>query len=282
MTEIIQQQNSEQIRFSNSYRDVWLIELTGGPGTECDSCPDYTYEDLTDKYWPALVGGVLKLTSKVQATYVGHSNGGRVALDAMSKWQGSGKSSVGTLSDGTTFNLPANAIDTYIGVGVPGQLDDTNLNPLLYSLKYIGNDAIIQLQVQGINHPSRSDLISKGVQDRATVSGSTNKGISLNLLRKYFQLINSTLDDSPGIGLSLDKTLMIAGTLLVTNDEIVPVNDVDTIYSNIGVNSGGKKILMHIWDGHIGMTTTLKIKTVIKQFINDDPLSGNVIDEVKG
>ena len=61
-------------------RDVWLIELTGGPGTECDNCPDYTYDDLTNKYWPALVGGVMKLTGKSQVAYVGHSNGGRVAF----------------------------------------------------------------------------------------------------------------------------------------------------------------------------------------------------------
>ena len=33
---------------SEQARDSWLIEITGGPGQDCDTCPDYTYEDLVD------------------------------------------------------------------------------------------------------------------------------------------------------------------------------------------------------------------------------------------
>ena len=30
--------------------DVWTIELNGGPQIECDTCPDYTYQDQVDYY----------------------------------------------------------------------------------------------------------------------------------------------------------------------------------------------------------------------------------------
>ena len=37
--------------------DVWTIELNGGPQIECSTCPDYTYQDQVDYFWPALVTG---------------------------------------------------------------------------------------------------------------------------------------------------------------------------------------------------------------------------------
>ena len=39
-------------------RDTWLIEITGGPNTECANCPNYNFSELTDYYWPALISGV--------------------------------------------------------------------------------------------------------------------------------------------------------------------------------------------------------------------------------
>ena len=33
---------------SNTGRDTWLIEITGGPGQDCDSCIDYSFYNLTD------------------------------------------------------------------------------------------------------------------------------------------------------------------------------------------------------------------------------------------
>ena len=96
--------------------------------------------------------------------------------------------------------------------------------------------------------------------------------------------MNSTLDTQPGIGVNLDKSLFIAGTLFGTHDEIVPVVDVDAIYSNIGVNPGSthKKVLMHIFDGHAGMTETKSIKRLVKEFLNDDPLTGKTENQVNG
>lgn len=38
-------------------RDAWLAEITGGPNTDCDLCPNYAFSDLIDFYWPALAEG---------------------------------------------------------------------------------------------------------------------------------------------------------------------------------------------------------------------------------
>ena len=65
---------------SNEGRDTWLIEITGGPGQDCDECPNYNFSDLTNFYWHALINGVLNFTGKEKIQYVGHSNGGRVAI----------------------------------------------------------------------------------------------------------------------------------------------------------------------------------------------------------
>ncbi len=266
---------SDAIKYSP--RDVWLIELTGGPNTECDSCADYTYEDVVDKHWPALVGGVIKLTNKWPVAYVGHSNGGRVALDALKNWSVSGKASAGKLADGTPFSLPANPIDNYIGVGVPGAFNgNSNLKSLI-----LAKGDIINQKLSSMNHISYLDLITVG--NFLTNKVSTDK-ISLNTWKKYFNFMNSTADTQPGIGVSLKQSLFIAGTLFGTNDEIVPVSDVDSIYSNINVTTGfgNKKILVHVWDGHLGMTETTTIKRTIKQFLNNDPLTENIENQVNG
>ncbi|HII65736.1 TPA: hypothetical protein HA295_03100 [Candidatus Woesearchaeota archaeon] len=41
----------------NDGHGVREIEMNGGENTECDSCPDYTYQDQVDYFWPALVAG---------------------------------------------------------------------------------------------------------------------------------------------------------------------------------------------------------------------------------
>src|SRR3989338_11682664 len=91
---------------ADSGRDTWLIEITGGPGQDCDDCPNYNFSDLTDKYWPALINGVLGFTGKEKVQYVGHSNGGRTA--------------VVSLANGS---INPNKIETFIGVGVPGAFE---------------------------------------------------------------------------------------------------------------------------------------------------------------
>jgi len=268
---------SDSIKYAP--RDVWLAELTGGPGTECDTCPDYTYDDVVDKHWPALVGGVIKMTNKWPVAYVGHSNGGRVALDALKNLSVNGPIALaGKLANGSSFNLPSNPITTFVWVGVPGAFAAES--PFAKTLGSNKDDINSNIQSKSLTHVRMGDITPKYLNN--LIPGEMK--ISFNLWKKYAEFMNSTTDNQPGIGVNLSKTLMIAGTLLGTHDEIVPVNDVDTIYSNIGVNAGAgnKKVLVHIWDGHLGMTETKAIKRLVKQFLNDDPLTHGIENEVNG
>lgn len=70
---------------ADSGRDTWLIEITGGPNTECDNCPNYNFSELTERYWPALINGILSFTGKEKVQYVGHSNGGELLLSHYQK-----------------------------------------------------------------------------------------------------------------------------------------------------------------------------------------------------
>src|SRR3989344_2193351 len=46
-------------RILNNNNDVWEIEMNGGENTECSTCPDYTYQDQVDYFWPILIAGVM-------------------------------------------------------------------------------------------------------------------------------------------------------------------------------------------------------------------------------
>ena len=254
-------------------RDVWLIELTGGPGTECDTCTDYTYDDVVSKHWTALVGGVLKMTNRGVASYVGHSNGGRVALDAISNYN-SIKNNVNYLSDGTSYTLPnTNPIINYIGVGVPGAFSTASL-----FTKNIdngkGDKIIADFISQSKSHIRLAEIGTKlrTVPGRfiSAINVFDQLKISKNMLGTYIYYGNSSLDQQPGIGVSITKAMLIYGTsdfdTTMDSDIIVPVSDVQAIYSNI--ISANKKIDTTSTT-HIGQITDNQIKTKIKKRLNE-------------
>ena len=111
---------------SSEARDTWLIEITGGPGTDCagkavDDCPDYTYDNITDRYVPALLNKVLNETNKTKLQYVGFSNGCRSALSSLEKGSFD-PAKVDTFVDGVavktvgvhTFAIAKHIIDTML------------------------------------------------------------------------------------------------------------------------------------------------------------------------
>ena len=105
-------------------RDTWLIEITGGPEQDCDTCPNYRYDDLVDYYWPALIGGVQKYSEQNKLDYVGFSNGCRVALDSLKNYSSTGKNNAGYYFDSSTgiyklMDLGSNPVDTFVAVGCP-------------------------------------------------------------------------------------------------------------------------------------------------------------------
>ena len=256
-------------------RDVWLIELTGGPNTDCDNCYDYTYEDVVDKHFSALVGGVLKLTGKTQVAYVGHSNGGRTALDALRNLSVNGAiSTAGYLSNGTSFGLNANPIRSYVGVGVPGAFS----SPTLFTEQVKngnGDRAMSELLANSIVHVRLSEIAAKLKTTPslllAFATSFENNKISFNLLKRYIYFANSTLDPQPGGGISgLSKAMIIQGDRDFDpnkdSDMIVPVSDANAIYGNIAATNKTKVIVHTI---HSGQTEDKSVKTKIKERLNE-------------
>src|SRR3989344_4874214 len=102
---------------SNTGRDTWLIEITGGPGQDCDDCIDYSYYNLTDEFVPALLNGVLTFTGKHEIQYVGFSNGCRSALDSLER----GK-------------FDSSKVETFVAVGCPGSFEgNSTLGKIVFS-----------------------------------------------------------------------------------------------------------------------------------------------------
>lgn len=70
---------------ANKGYEVYLLELSGGENIECENCYNYNYNDLVQTVYPTYINKVLELSGKDKIKYVGHSNGARTALDAISK-----------------------------------------------------------------------------------------------------------------------------------------------------------------------------------------------------
>ena len=113
----------------NDGHDVWEIEMNGGDNTECSTCPDYTYQDQVDYYWPVLMAGVMNYSGKTQAHYIGHSNGCRVALSSLNSYS-NGKNGSGFAFNTQTglydlnISLLNKSVDKFFGVACPATLND--------------------------------------------------------------------------------------------------------------------------------------------------------------
>src|SRR3989338_8076547 len=116
-------------KLAESGKDVWTIEITGGPNTECDNCTDYTYQDLTDYYWPALISGVVQYSGKTKIDYIGHSNGCRAALSSLNSYSNSGKNHAGNCFNSETgfydiqCDFPILPVDNFFGIACPVTLN---------------------------------------------------------------------------------------------------------------------------------------------------------------
>jgi VWFA-related protein len=152
---------------NDNARDTWLIEMVGGPTTdqECGiNCPDYTFDDITTTYYPALIAGVQAYTGKNKLQYVGYSLGCSAALESLELWNNVGKTNAGYLPDGTPISLSPHPFDTFIGVGCPGNF--TIQATLIKFLKYLeDNDNIIQkLKDEGLTHVTMNNIMVKIAQ----------------------------------------------------------------------------------------------------------------------
>lgn len=267
----------------NDGHDVWEIEMSGGDNIECDTCPDYTYQDQVDYFWPLLVAGVMNYSGKNQVNYVGHSNGCRAALSSLNSYS-SGKNGTGFAFNTVTglydinISLPNKPVDKFFGLGCPAKLNDASLTGdtlrenLLFSSETKGDFAIRKLNESGNTHISRTQfgkLVSL-ISIPFTLGGHK---ISLNLMSFYNNLYQDELSSFDLSSVNLDAIYLFGGTkerpftsIVSNNDGAVPTSDITYINNSIS-HSQGDVILKH--ETHRNLIEDNSIKKRIKEVLNE-------------
>ncbi|HLG24750.1 MAG TPA: S8 family peptidase [Candidatus Nanoarchaeia archaeon] len=258
-------------------RDVWEIEITGGPTTDSDclpegaySCKNYNYTDLVDYYWPALIAGVEKYSGQNTLQYVGHSTGCRVALDSLKNWSSSGKNNAGyyfdyNVGDYLITDLASNPIDTFIGLGCPGAFNGTS--------EFIRNvqkypDSVSNLQNNNIAHPDRQDIAKRIIWMGDWIGDfiPRDNPISLNLWSQYVSWIQDESDQQPGKNLAINELHLVYGIggIDSTGDEqddgLMTVNDQVAIANNIASNNPDKLHQYKVSHGDLPDEISIKVK----------------------
>ncbi|PLW80677.1 hypothetical protein C0585_01400 [Candidatus Woesearchaeota archaeon] len=249
-------------KLSDEGYDSWMIELTGGPGQDCDDCINYDFDDLTDTFFPAMIGSIQNLKNNSNIIYIGHSNGARTAIGSLEKYENTGKE-VGIVKiDNQTVNISMakKPIKTLVAAGVPGSFEGQEIYPVYTLIKNTGINTINYLSNKNKTHTTIIEIIGSLLYQN--INKNTSK-ISLNLWNNYFDFINSSVDKQIG-NISLHNFLIIKGTALITNDGIVTTQDEDEIYEK--VNSTNKR-MEEVFTIHVGMQENKKIQNYIREFI---------------
>ena len=237
---------------SNTGRDTWLIEITGGPGQDCDDCIDYTFDDLTDDYVPALLEGVLDFTGKDNLQYVGFSNGCRAALDSLER-----------------NKFDSNKVETFVAVGCPGSFEGESTAGDIIAAN---NGKVSQrLDSRELTHISFSDLAVAGLFNVNYISKNNKPKISLNLFKFYEDVIINKNDSQPG-NISVSNFFIIQGNAFVSDDGIVTVIDEKSIYNNTNKNLNPKRHF-NIFAIHSSLDEKDRTKSIIKKSLNKEKLS---------
>lgn len=264
-------------------RDAWLVEMTGGPNTECDNCPNYTYDDLTDYYWPALVGGVLAYTGEQQVDYVGYSSSGGIGIKSYEKYY-LGKQGAGLYVDGNgdwiPFTLPANSVDHMALIGPMGAFDGTS--PFTSIIEKCGDDILSELS--GNNHINREEILEAGIRvcplhvslllkalNEFLPAGSD---ISYNFWQDIVNEVQDTSNVNPTLS-SINGLLVIFGQGFGLGDDlVVPREDTDYIYNN---SNASEKKYKAILPGQIHgemQDNFITYNPLIANFLNNISYSG--------
>ena len=231
--------------------------------------------------------GVLKRNPSLdKADYVGFSNGCRAALDALSE-HGNGYSNNwkientnGTLN--TDTSLPANPIDTFVGVGCPGAFEGDSL--VKTGLNFFGESSSNSIKANNLKHATlRQFLIaSPGGALGNWLVGFLNKNdnkdkISVNLFNQYVDWAKKTTDSQPG-NISVGKAAIIEGRFYgklnpfypVGGDLVVTINDQKAIYDNTNANSK-KRFIMYTYHG--ALPEDFWTQRFIRKTLNNESLT---------
>ncbi|MBI2558136.1 alpha/beta hydrolase [Candidatus Woesearchaeota archaeon] len=237
---------------SNIGRDTWLIEITGGPGQDCDDCIDYTFYNLTDIFVPELLNGVLGFTGKDNLQYVGFSNGCRAALDSLERNQ-----------------FDSNKVETFVAVGCPGSFEGNSTTGNIIA----ANDGKVsqRLDAKNLKHLSRFDLALAGLFNIDYITKIQEPKVSLNLFKFYENIIINKSDRQPG-DINISNFMIIQGNAFTSDDGIVTVIDEKNIYTNANKNLNPKKHF-NIFAIHSSLDTKDRTKSIIRKSINKEKLS---------
>ncbi|MFA6088835.1 MAG: hypothetical protein WC755_03145 [Candidatus Woesearchaeota archaeon] len=248
----------------NSGYDVYKIEITGGPDTECSTCYNYDFAYLTDYAWPNMIGFIDSKTSK-NISYIGHSNGARTALSSLDNWGNTGR----TFNESFMYNMSSRPIRHLIASGVPGAFDgDENLfaNRLSKNGKNINS--------YSYEHISFTDALVLIYTN--TSNKNNNTKISKNLFHNYYEFAKNTTDLQPGYNTSVNKFDLIysgigipfTNIILIENDEIVSMADEVAIFNNINSSDKNKYLLMN--KIHDKVSEDKEIVTFIKERLKNE------------
>jgi pimeloyl-ACP methyl ester carboxylesterase len=251
--------------------DVWTIEMTGGPQIECSDCPDYTYQDLVDYYWPALVAGAIEYSGKNKVDYVGHSNGCRAALSSLNSYS-NGKNNAGYVFNSQTgqydtlVDLPNLPVDKFFGIACPSALNGdstfidvarTNIVPFIGPK--VGDVVMSDIEK---SHITMFDFASKAIaidvlnplwislKPEIVLMASVLSGdskISKNLLEYYKDEALNTNSDFDLSEVNINELHLYHGKLIPLikeHDFLVPLSDQELIASNMNVPTKNNTFLL--------------------------------------
>ncbi len=243
---------------SNTGRDTWLIEITGGPSQDCDDCIDYTFYNLTDIFVPALLNGVLNFTGKNNLQYVGFSNGCRAALDSLER-----------------NKFDSNKVETFVAVGCPGAFEELSL--IDSGIILVDDKILTNLKNKNVNHVDIGDILKLGLLNKNVISEHETGKISLGLWKDYLQFMSFTNDSQPG-KINVTKFAVIQGNALGSSDGIVTIIDENSIYSNIklknsSINIKPSKQNLKVFAVHSNLDSRSISKTLIKKVISNQELN---------
>jgi hypothetical protein len=259
---------------ASSGKNVWLIEITGGPLIERETDSDYNYPDLVDSYWPASMGAIQYYTNQSLLQYVGFSNGCRVALSSLEKYQEIGKTNVAEIQNlitGEFVNINLNGgpvIDTFVGIGCPGAFEG---NSFLIEKVKANPNSVEELRDEGLEHVTTRQV---GLKISPLITGILvwkSGKISLNLWESYNKLILNSNDLQPGIFNTRKASIIygyggLDGIGNEQNDGLVTADDAKAIANNI--NSTNVNKLFGYKSNHKFLPDNKKVKKKIKEALN--------------
>ncbi|NQZ85741.1 MAG: hypothetical protein HRU03_08535 [Nanoarchaeales archaeon] len=261
---------------TNFSSQFWLIEMNGGPETDCvgkevDDCPNYTFEDIAYAHFPASIGAVQYFSGKEQVNYVGHSNGCRSALTSLSKHY-QGENNIGYVFENGEWiltDLVANPVDKFFGIACPTTLNEETwsgekLRKLSSEGIPKGTEAINYFRNKNITNVIQKDFLVE-VDLSAILKPEFEKNkISLNLQEFYKNLYLDEISLFNGNKNVANKFVFFGGTdnyLWFENfggDGVVPYQDMELLF-NIFQNSE----LYSFYDDHTDIQTNNDVEKII-------------------